>query len=134
MRLSEHARSVVRPRDAWIAVVIVGVIAVSRSLVQQIPHGVSWLWGGALVLIWIGTFVQLYRHGLRALTLPYAILIVGYTLYAGGHLWQHPSSAISWLANIGLLFVAGGMLAPYVEFGKKRDTPSLNPTLHKEQE
>ena len=138
MRLSEHARSVVRPRDAWIAVAIVvvllGAMGIDQMLGGHLPSGAPWFWGGALILYWVAMLVPAFRYGRRALTWQRLIFPLGYTLFMVGQLWMHPPEAISWLANIGLLFVVGGMLAPYVEFGKKRDTPSPDPLLHKEQE
>ena len=125
MRLSKYAKTQVQPGGFWLsvaaAVLLVSGIGLSVGQGWHIPGLSRWFWGGALLVIWAVSLIQLARHGRAAFSWQRAAFIIGYTLYAGGQLWSHPTRLVTWASGVGLCIVMAGVLSPYFAFGKQRD-------------
>ena len=126
MRLSEHAKSTVRPRDAWIALAATAVLLCLIGVyVQETKntHGISpWLCGGALLFLWGIALFHLVRFGRQAFPRQRVTALIGSTLFLGSQLWPQPPTAISWARNVGCLMLVMGSLSPFVAFGKQKAT------------
>jgi hypothetical protein len=127
MRLSQDAKTPVRPRDFWIAVVTTTVVLGGIGVYSmQNGHGtfghvpqVPWLNGGVLLFIWVLTLYGLIKRGWCVFTWQWTAFLVGYTLFVSDKLWPHPLSMLTWVSNIGLLLMCIGILSRYIDFGKK---------------
>ena len=125
MRLSRYAKTQVQPVGFWlsvaVAVLLVSGIGLSVGQGWHTPGLSRWFWGGALLVIWVVSLIQLARYGRAAFSWQRAAFMIGYTLYAGGQLWFHPTRLVTWASNVGLCIVMASMLSPYFVFGKRRD-------------
>ena len=132
MRLSEMAKTPVRPRDFWIAVVI-GIliccgIGIFSTPGERNTQANSWLLGSWLLLIWAIILFQVVRYGWRVFTLERAAILIGSTLFLGEKLWLHPPSPVSWASGFGCTIMIIGILLPYVDFKRPSNTSNTGPT------
>ena len=125
MRLSKYAKTPVQPVGFWLSVVaavlLVSGIGLSVGQGWHIPGLSRWFCGGALVVIWVVSLIQLARYGRAALSRQRTAFMIGYTLYAGGQLWSHPTRLVTWASSVGVCIVMACVLSPYFVFGKQRD-------------
>ena len=128
MRLSNYARTPVRPRDFYIAVaavvVLLGGMGIYELQTGHVLHvsGISpLLCVGVLLLVWGIAFSRLLKYGRRAFPWQRMVVLVGYTLFLGSYLWPNPPAVVSWVGNAGFLVFMAIELSPFLTFKKKTD-------------
>lgn len=132
MRVSEFGKLEVRPRDFWGSVGAVtlllgamGVYLIQTGKLPLAPPFSHWLWAGLLLFIWGSALFGFLRYGRRAFPLWRVAGILGYSLFVGSHFVPRLGRVASWMDGVGSLLMMGGILWPYLEFGKRR--PSSPP-------
>jgi len=126
MRLRGEWKQTISRSDAWKAILLTiillsGILAFGRTfehshyghLAQEI----------ALLIIWGLAAVQVFKRGWRSWELSQTLLLVGYTLFAGGPLLPQ-GQAISWLTNVGGLLLMGAWADSIFDFRKSRASAS----------
>lgn len=79
----------------------------------------------ALLIIWGIAATQIFKRGWRSWSLFQTLLLVGYTLLAGGPLLPQ-GQHVFWLTNIGGLLMAGAWADSIFDFRKSRASASTN--------
>lgn len=120
MRVSEFGRQGVSPRDFWVAMAAAMLLlgaggAYFMQMGRMPPDDPPWLWAGLLLLVWGRAVFDLLRYGRRAFPLWRGMLILGCTLMAGSHVLPR----LGRWEGLGTLLIMGGLLLPYVAFGKR---------------
>ena len=117
MHLRDEAKQPVRPRDFWVtvgAVLVIACLICRYTLPTKYAHTAEiCFWSGSLAVVW-GTLIwDVFRFGRRALPWPRIVLAIGMTLVGGQYLWPHAPAAVTWANHAGTLLVLVGALAPW---------------------
>jgi len=134
MHLSEEGRAQVRPRDFWIAILVVtlvlGTIGLFDIQTGHMPTTSPWMataYHGFeivfLLFVWTAFGVRSMRKPRVVYSSKEMVNLVGCTLLFGSDLIPHLGHGADWGKNLGLLLIAVSSFSNLVTFGKRGPSP-----------